>query len=192
MSARQGKKVFTARHVIQCVLVGAVCMLPWPGMAGAQAVVSREYQLKAIFLFNFAQFAEWPATAFAAPDTPLSICVLGDDPFGPALQEAVAGEVIGNRRLEAQHSSRVEDLLNCQMLFISKSEQAHIGEILAQLDPLAVLTVSEVEGFAGRGGTINFYLDENKVRFEINPDAARNRGIKLNAQLLSLGRIVAR
>ena len=190
--ARRFGMASSVLHPIHLVVFAIILIFPWTGMAGSQAGVPREYQVKAVFLFNFAQFVDWPATAFSGPDAPLKLCVLGDDPFGPALQEAVRGETIGNRRLEAQHSRRIEDLMNCQMLFISKSEEDHIGEILAELDPMAILTVSEVEGFARRGGNINFYLEENKVRFEINPDTAQNRGIKMNAQLLSLGKIVRR
>ncbi len=192
MIARRIAMTSRVLYRIRLVAFTFILVFSWTGMAGSVAGVSREYQVKAVFLFNFAQFVEWPATAFSGPDAPLSLCVLGDDPFGTALQEAVHGETIANRRLEARHSRRVEDLVNCQMLFISKSEEQHIGEILAELDVMAILTVSEVEGFARRGGNINFYLEENKVRFEINPDAAQSRGIKMNAQLLSLGKIVGR
>lgn len=166
-------------------------VLSVPAMAAAQAAVSREYQLKAVFLYNFAQFVEWPAAAFTSEDAPLAICVLGADPFGAALAEAVKGEAVGGRPLVARHVQDVAEVDGCQMLFISRSESGQVGAILAQLQPRPILTVSEIDGFAGQGGSINFYLEQNKVRFEINPDAAQQLGIRLNAQLLSLGRIVA-
>lgn len=182
-----GTRVRPARSVIRMALCASLLL---PALAGAQAAVSREYQVKAVFLYNFAQFVEWPATAFASPDSALVICVLGEDPFGAALTDAVQGETIGSRTLETRRVPGPADVEGCQMLFISRSEAAQIADILVQLQPHPILTVSEVDGFAGRGGGINFYLEDNKVRFEINPDAARQRGIRLNAQLLSLGRIV--
>jgi YfiR/HmsC-like len=85
---------------------------------------------------------------------------------------------------------QVDDLKNCQLIFISKSEKKHVTEILSALDDKPVLTVSEIEGFAERGGGINFYLEGKKVRFEVNPDAARHDGLKVSSQLLSLGKII--
>jgi hypothetical protein len=161
-------------------------------VAQAQPDISKEYQIKAVFLFNFTQFVEWPVATFPTNDTPICIGILGNDPFGPSLEETVQGETIGNRKLVIQRSHQVEDLKNCHLLFISKSEQGHVPEILSALNPTAVLTVSEVDGFTLNGGNINFYLEGNKVRFEINPDTARSRGIKLSSQLLRLGKIINR
>jgi hypothetical protein len=154
----------------------------------AQTAASKEYQIKAAFLFNFAQFTEWPT--LTNDDTPFRIGVLGDNPFGVALDETVQGEAIKNHKITVQHAQRIADLKNCQMIFISKSEKKRISEILSRLDSAAILTVSEIEGFAESGGVINFYLEGKKVRFEINPAAARHEGLKISSQLLSLGKIV--
>ncbi len=156
----------------------------------AQPTVSREYQIKAAFLFNFAQFVEWPPTAFTNADAPLCIGILGEDPFGTALEQTVLGETVHSRKLVVQHSRRVEDLTACQLIFICKSEKARLAEILPKLDGREALTVSEIDGFARHGGIINFYLDGNKVRFEINPATAQREGLKMSSQLLSLGKIV--
>lgn len=156
----------------------------------AQTAVSKEYQIKAAFLFNFAQFVEWPATAFTNAAEPFCIGILGNDPFGAALDETVQGETINNRKIIIERSQRIEDLKNCQMIFISKSEKEHLAEILSQLDSQSVLTVSEFEGFAKRGGGINFYLEKDKVRFEINSTIAQRNGLKISSQLLSLAKIV--
>jgi len=156
----------------------------------AQPAVPKEYQLKAAFLFNFAQFAEWPRTAFTNTDSPLCIGVLGENPFGKALEETVQGETIHGHKLAVRHSRQIEDLKDCQMIFISKSEKSRTAEILSTLRSHPVLSVSEIEGFARRGGVINFYLDGNKVRFEINPAIAQREGLKMSSQLLSLGKIV--
>jgi len=151
---------------------------------------SKEYQLKAAFLFNFAQFVKWPPDSFTNADAPFYIGILGDDPFGSALEETIQGETINNHRLTVVRAQRIEDLKDCQMIFVSRSEEGHVGEILSQLGSRPVLTVSEVESFARNGGDIDFYLSAGKVRFEINPQSAQRCGLKISSQLLSLGKLV--
>ena len=161
-----------------------------PRAALAQGPVPNEYQVKAAFLFNFVQFVEWPPGAFTNSDTPICIGVLGEDPFGPALEGTVSGETVRNRKLIIHRSNRVENLKDCQLIFISKSETERVTGILGELDPVPALTVSETQGFAQRGGIINLYLAANKVRFEINPAAARRKGLKISSELLGLGKII--
>lgn len=168
-------------------LAVSACAAP---LASAETTPSREYQVKAVFLFNFLQFVDWPPASFPDDTAPLRIGVLGDDPFGPALEEAVRGESIRNRTLVIRRAHRVEDLADCQLLFICKSEQRKIDAILGRLATRPVLTVSEAAGFARQGGIIAFYQDGKKVRFEINPSVAQKSGLKLSSQLLGLGRIV--
>jgi len=180
---RSPKKLF-------CVFFAALTFVSGGPRLLAQPAISREYQIKAAFLFNFAQFVEWPATAFTNAEAPLCIGVLGEDPFGTALEQTVLGETVHSRKLIVRHSRRVEDLTACQLIFISKSEKGRLAEILSKLDGREALTVSEIDGFARRGGVINFYLDGNKVRFEINPAIAQREGLKMSSQLLSLGKIV--
>jgi hypothetical protein len=156
----------------------------------AEQVTNPEYQLKAVFLFNFLQFVEWPTSAFSNSDSPIRIGVLGDDPFGPILERAFQGETIRHRPLVVERSNHVEDLKDSHLIFVSKSEKAHFPEILSQFNSKNTLTVSETEGFARRGGIINFYLEGKKVRFEINTNAAQNHGLKLSSQLLGLGKII--
>jgi hypothetical protein len=158
------------------------------GRAQEQA---KEYQLKAAFLFNFAQFVKWPPDSFSNADAPFCIGILGDDPFGAALEETIQGETIDNHRLTVVRAQRIEDLKNCQMIFVCRSKEDHVAEILSQLDSKPILTVSEVESFARNGGDIDFYLSGGKVRFEINPQSAQRCGLKISSQLLSLGKIVA-
>jgi hypothetical protein len=162
-------------------------MALWPVVAAAQP---KEYQVKAAFLFNFAQFVEWPDSVFPSPDGPFYVGVLGDDPFGTALDDAVHGEAISGHKMVVQRSRQVADLKSCQMIFVSKSEKGRVPEILAAAGARPVLMVGDVSGFARSGGEINFFLEGAKVRFEINPVAALNCGLKFNSQLLSLGRIV--
>lgn len=152
--------------------------------------VSREYQVKAAFLYNFVQFVEWPPNTFENAESPFRIGILGEDPFGPALDQIVRGESIHGHRIEIVRSRHVQELEHCQMIFISRSDRGRLAEILQRLGGRQILTASEVPGFAARGGIINFYLEGNKVRFEINPSAARREGLKISSQLLNLGRIV--
>jgi hypothetical protein len=164
-----------------------------PGALGgtvSAGAPTREYQIKAIFLFNFVQFVTWPETAFDGPESPIKIGVLGFDPFGPALEAAIAGETVRKRPLEIVRSYRWPDLQHCHLVFISPSERFRLDELLRAFRPLPVVTVSEIPGFTERGGAINFYIEGHKVRFEINPRAARRHDIKLSAQLLSLARII--
>jgi hypothetical protein len=149
--------------------------------------LAREYDLKAAFLFNFAHFVEWPAGAFADTNAPIVIGILGDDPFGPLLDKIVEGETIQNRRLIIKRSHQVEDLKNCHVLFICKSEKGHIDQILDSLGDASIFTVCESEGFARRGGITNLFLQGNKVRFEINAQTAHRKGLKISSQLLALG-----
>jgi hypothetical protein len=178
----------TRLRILLGLVAGALAFAPRE--APAQLAVSREYQIKATFLFNFVQFVEWPKEAFTSSDTPICIGVLGEDPFGAALEDTVRGETVQNRKLIVQRSRRMESLKNCHLVFISKSETEQVPGILGALDPASVLTVSETQGFAQHGGIINLYLAGNKVRFEINPAAAHRKGLKISSELLSLGKIV--
>lgn len=151
---------------------------------------SPEYQLKAVFLFNFAQFVEWPTSAFPEPDTPLSICILGEDPFGGYLDETVRGETVANHPLSVRRYRTVEEIKGCHILFVGRKEQAHLSEILDSLKGHSVLTVSDAERFASRGGMIRFVTDHNRIRLRINLEAARAANLTLSSKLLRPAQIV--
>jgi hypothetical protein len=159
-----------------------------PGNAPAQS--SPEYQLKAVFLFNFAQFVEWPASAFPEPDTPLGICILGEDPFGAYLDETVRGETVANHPLAIRRYRTVDEIRGCHILFVSRQEQGHLSEILDSLKGHSVLTVSDAERFASRGGMIRFVTDHNRIRLRINLEAARAANLRLSSKLLRPAQIV--
>ncbi|MEI8122344.1 MAG: YfiR family protein [bacterium] len=168
-------------------LFGATVM---PVRADPGAV--NEYAIKAAFVYNFIQFVEWPPSAFPDPGTLLMIGVLGTDPFGPLLDQTVKGESVKGRDLVVRRFRDVDDVKSCHVLFISKSEKEQIPLILKRLEGLPILTISELDGFADRGGVVNFYTEKNRVRFEINHESARRKGLKITSQLLCLGRIVGR
>jgi hypothetical protein len=144
----------------------------------------REYQIKAVFLFNFAQFVEWPETAFADAHSPLVVAILGENPFGNALDETIHGERLNGRSLTVIRSTRVEDILTCHILFVSRSEAGRLDEILSALKGRSILTVSDIEGFSRQGGMIQFVTENNKVRLRINNDAARSAGLTISSKLL--------
>jgi hypothetical protein len=173
------------KNIAHCLGVFVVAML-----ACAATAQSREYQVKAAFLYNFAQFVDWPSATFVNTNTPFSIGILGDDPFDGSLDETIQGETVNGHKIAAVRSQRIEDLKNCQIIFVCRSEKKRVAEILTELDSKPILTVSEIDGFARDGGGINFFLAGSKVRFEINPGAAQSDGLKISSQLLSLGKIV--
>ena len=156
----------------------------------AQPPNSKEYQIKAVFLFNFVQFAEWPETAFASPDAPIRITLLGDDPFAGALEAAVQGERVRQRPLVIERARNIREVTECHLLFVCPSQREDVGAIISAFETRPVLTVGEMPEFARRGGIINFYLEGQKVRFEINRAAAKRSGLKLSSQLLGLARLV--
>lgn len=149
-----------------------------------------EYQVKAVFLFNFAQFVDWPASAFATPTSPLVIGVYGHDPFGPALDEAIAGETINGRPLEVRRYSSVDAIDECHILFINSTSKAELAAILDRIRGRNVLTVSDTREFALAGGVIEFVTIDNRIRLQINLDAAKSANLSISSKLLKPARIV--
>lgn len=162
------------------------CLLPVP--IGAQP--AREYQVKAVFLFNFAQFVEWPPQAFPDDGAPLVIGVLGEDPFGPALDEAVQGESIGGRSIIIRRYRHLSEVEHCHILFISRSETARVDPIVARLASRSILTVSDAEGSAHRGVMIRFFTENKRIRLRINLESARAAGLVISSKLLRPAEIV--
>jgi hypothetical protein len=152
--------------------------------AAAQQPKADPFQVKAVYLFNFGKFIVWPAAS--AKDSSFAICVLGRDPFDGFLDATLAGEKIDNRALVARRIANPREAAGCRILFISSSESAHLKEVLANIDKSGVLTVSDISGFAGSGGMIEFILKDNKVRFEVNLTAAEKAGLTLSSQLLKV------
>lgn len=149
-----------------------------------------EYQVKALFLMNFTKYVDWPDTAFAATNTPLTIGVYGENNFGDNLQKAVAGKKVGNRSIVIRQFDGTNDMAQCQILFISNSEEKNQGKILDQLKASPVLTVGETEQFTEQGGIINFVIKDGKVRLEINLQAAQQANLQISSKLLSVADVV--
>ncbi len=162
----------------------------FPAALTAQTRPSSEYELKAAFLFNFAKFVDWPPNAFANSTAPFSVCVLGPDPFGSALDDALRGKVIAEHPASVTRVKRVADITGCQILFVSASESHLLPEVLSKLRGQYVLVIGETNDFASSGGVIQFTLEESRVRFFINTDAADRAGLKISSKLLALAKIV--
>jgi hypothetical protein len=169
--------------------------LNWTSAADAQAgdADSSEYLIKAGFIYNFAKFVEWPSAAFSQPDSPIVIGVIGTDPFGSVLDHIVEDKKIGPRGFVVKRykgGKDLKDLKDCKILFVSASEKAHVDEILQSVKGLPILTVGETSGFAERGGVIRFTLEDNRVRFEVNVEAAHQADLNISSRLLTLARII--
>jgi hypothetical protein len=170
-----------------CVLV--LLLAQWPGGARAESAATREYQVKAAFLYNFAQFVEWPDEAF--PDgksAPIVIGIVGENPFGTALDQAVRGKSVDGRPIVVRYFNNVAAAEPCQILFLAASERDRVQQALDKAGGIT-LTVGDFDGFTASGGIFRFLTEDNKVRFEANLDAARGSRVKISAKLLKLAKI---
>jgi hypothetical protein len=148
-----------------------------------------EYKIKAAYLYNFAKFVEWPAEVLADPSLPLSICIIGKDPFGKAI-DTIKNKTIKGRKLLIRRFTSIDDLKDCHVIFISPSEKKNLARILEKIKDMHMLTVSDIDGFAERGGMINLNKVKNKIRLEINIDAAQYAGLKVSSKLLKIAKII--
>jgi YfiR/HmsC-like len=193
MSTREGSKRHIGksqrqRRMASWLTAVAPLLIALPGL-WAQRSKPTDYQVKAAYLFNFGRFIEWPASAKGDSFT---ICILGQDPFGATLDAALANQTIDGKSVAAKRISTLQESSACQILFLSSSEEARLPKIVESLDKSAVLTVSDMPGFSQRGGMIQFILDGNKVRFEVNLTAAQSAGLNPSSELLRVATTVRR
>lgn len=186
-AVRQGS--WTKLGAVSLVVI-FMCLLPFP-LCGQQAKPG-EYQIKAAYLYNFSRFVDWPAQNAWAKSEPFAICILGKDPFGPALDATLSGANAQGRSLVAKRISTPADALSCQILFVASSEEGRLKEILGVLEKKSVLTVSDISKFSERGGMIQFVLQGDKVRFEVNLSNATDAGLVLGSDLLKVAVAVRR
>ena len=149
-----------------------------------------EYVVKAGFLYNFAKYVEWPAESFEKPETPISIAIVGADPFGAELDKALKDKRAQERGFVIHRYRSPADLQACHILFIPKSEKARVADILKKVEGWATLTVGEDEGFAKGGGAVNILIEKEKPRLEVNPDVAEKAKLTISAKLLKLATLV--
>jgi uncharacterized protein DUF4154 len=175
-------------RALLCGALGLMALLP--GARGAEAPT--EYQVKAVFVYNFSRFVEWPPQAFSAPDEPFVIGILGSDPFGARLDEAVRGERIDQHPLLVRRFRNLGEIGDCRILYIDRSESAQLPQILAALDRRSTLTVSDLDGSSQRGVMIQFATENNRIRLRINVESARASGLTISSKLLRSADIVGK
>ncbi|HWG58094.1 MAG TPA: YfiR family protein [Candidatus Acidoferrales bacterium] len=152
---------------------------------------SSEYLIKAGFIYNFVKLMQWPAGAFAQASSPIVIGVIGADPFRGTLDDVLKGKEVNGRSFVVKHLKWGADLKDCNIVFLSASESAHLDDLLRLTKGGPVLTIGDMPGFAQRGGIINFVLQDDRVRFEINVEAAQQANIAISSRLLALAKIVS-
>ena len=183
VAARAGT-CFVAASVLGCAIAWLAA-----SPARAQPPTPTEYQIKAAFLYNFARFVTWPTTAFADSASPFVFGILGSDPFGAELDEAVKGHEIEGRPVRFNASVR-SGAGSCQLLFVGASEAENLSSLLAALRARPILTVADILDFARQGGHIQFVTEGSKVRFEINVGSADRARLKIGSKLLRLATVV--
>jgi hypothetical protein len=170
------------------------CLLAFVLLQGSQYVLaqapSREYQLKAVFLFNFTQFIDWPANAFENDQSPLVIGVIGENPFGAYLVQTVSGEKINGHPMVVQYYKNEEEIKLCHILFVNVSETKKQEQVLETVKGKNILTVSDHPDFLKQDGMIRFVTNNNKIKLQINMDACKESKMVLSSKLLRLAEII--
>jgi hypothetical protein len=167
------------------VAASSLALAAWPAFAADLA----EYQVKAAFVYNFARYVEWPPETLGGKDNPFTICIIGQDPFGTAFS-SVEGRVVSGRPLRVRRDVRSEEAVGCQIAFIADSEERRFQSDLRALGSTAVLTISDIEGFAEAGGAIGLFVADNRLQFDANFATLQRANLKASSQALRLARRV--
>jgi hypothetical protein len=170
------------RKAIAASLVG-LAVLCAPVRAAEESL---EYPVKAAFLAKFGAFVEWPAAAFASTSSPLQLCVLGDDPFGATLDRAVSGQQAAGRAIEVRRLKAVRPDSGCHIVYIAPSEALRLAQVVEALRGSGVLTVSDLKAPVAAAGIINFVIKDQRVRFDIDDEAAMQNRLAISSKLLGV------
>jgi hypothetical protein len=185
---------WTRARFVALLLFGCISLLslrPLIAQDDSEGTLNREYPLKALFLYNFAGYIEWPANTFANEQTPFTIGVLGNASIDETLNQIAAAKQINGRKIAIVHFVSVNDLKPCQILFIPRSVPApQQNQAIEAMKNRPVLIVGESDGFAAAGGDVNFFVQANKIRFEINVAAIKQQQLKASSKLLAMAKIV--
>jgi hypothetical protein len=180
---------FPCYCLVKVVSILVLLMFCSPDLITAQTNTQSEYKVKAIFLYNFTRFIDWPNNAFASNEEPFKIGIVGTDPFGVYLEETVRGEKVSGRSIVVERYKNMKEIKNCHMLYINVTNQRDIKNIVTSVGEKKTLTISENPEFVKWGGMIRIYSDDNKIRIQINDAAARKAGIKISAKLLNVAEV---
>lgn len=184
-SKRRVRLIAPVRLLVRLLLSLFLALMP----AGAQPQ-TEEYRVKAAFLFHFAQLVDWPSDSLGDDKNPLTFCTFGKDPFQGDLDATLQGKSIGSRSLRVRHLKQAQEIQGCQILFLGEGERDQLVPLLAAMKRDAILTVGETDGFVKQGGMIGFCLENSKVRFDVNVDAAARAKLKISSRLLLLAKNV--
>lgn len=173
------------RTLVGALLLGAPGALA-PPVSGETGNGFAEYEVKAAMMINFARFVEWPTSAFKDDRAPVIIGIFGSDPFGRSLDDALRDKAVDTRSIRVRRLKSITEAEGCHMLFVSRSEKAHVATLLSTIRSWPVLTISDTDAFAQMGGVIEFTVDSSRIRFEINQRSARTAGLTISSKLLKL------
>lgn len=167
-------------------------LLPYGLQARPSAGEAAEHQVRAQFVYNFANFVEWPSEAFAHREAPIKVCLFGEVAFAPYLYTYV-GTLIGSRELQVQKTDRLEDIRSgCHILYVGQDQQVQLPGFWEQIQYVYVLSIGERQGFAEHGGIINIMRTRDRLQFDINIENALSNGLFLDSDLLALARVIRR
>jgi len=180
----------TGSHKIIGLTIAALLFLALAAPSfGAQSV--SEDQVKAAYLFNFAKFIEWPPEAFSAANAPMNFCTLGHSPVVDEIDASVRGKNIGDHTIAVKHLHSVEEMKDCQLIFVASVANKQQQKLIQAAKGTPVLLVAEIPGFSRAGGTINFIMEDGRLLFEINLQAAASAHLKISSKLLTMARITS-
>ncbi len=169
--------------------VAAVGLLLGADRAAAQPPSSGP-DVKVAMIYYIAKFVVWPSASFAGDQSPLTITLLGSDSLGRALERVLEDKTVAGRVLIVRRAARLEDVGPSHILVVGVSERDRLAAVLRGVEGRPLLTIADFDGFAGRGGMLGFFVEDNRVRFEINPARLERAGLKVNAKVLALARLV--
>lgn len=176
----------------QIKIAVVVSILFWFNAAFAQQPSEAELQVRAQFVYNFANFVEWPTDAFPNAKTPIKICLFGHIAFAPYLY-TFSGTLIGDRELIVQKTDNFDEIrAGCHILYVGEDERVRLPTFWNQIQYIYVLSIGERNGFADKGGIINILRTRDRVQFDVNIENAINNGLFLDSDLLALARIIKR
>jgi hypothetical protein len=171
------------RH-LRRLMLGLLGLLVLHGSAYAQTAV--ESGIKAAYLVRFGLYVEWPASAFAGPNAALILCVVGDDPFGEQLDRAAADRPVNGRALQVRRLRRVVRDGGCHMVYVGDAPGQHAAQVIDAVRGQPVLTVTDAARGAQTVGIVHFVVRDDRVRFEIDDEAAATNGLQISSKLLGL------
>lgn len=182
-----------ARNIPQLrwLLLACLATTLLPIAVGQAAPAASEYDVKAAFLFQFSRFVEWPPESFASANAPLTICIMGRNPFGSTLHEISQGESVQAHALEVRVHEELEDLDGCHIVFVNHSAGPPASQVLAYLAGKRVLTVGDGADFTQLGGVIGFVNVDGKVRLQVNRNSAETAQLRISAKLLRVAEQVS-